>query len=99
MSRNQAPDLSKQIGQQRDRLAETVGGLTDKIDVGAITDKIDVSGLVEKLDTDALRTRAESSAATLLENATDSEGRPRRGLLVGLVLGVVALVLVRRVLK
>lgn len=99
MTRSKTADLSTQIGQQRDRITETVGTLTDKIDVGALTDKIDVSGLADKIDTDAIRNRAESGAATLLENATDAEGRPKRGLLVGLVVGLLAVFLVRRVLK
>ena len=108
MARNQTADLAAQIGEQRDRLTESVGALTDKIDVSALTDKIDVnalkdkvdvSALTDKIDTDALRTRAGAGVEGLLENATDSEGRPKRGLLIGAVVGLVAVVLLRRVLK
>jgi len=90
MTRNQTADLGAQLGQQRDRLTESVGTLTDKIDVGALTDKI---------DTDALRTRAEAGVEGVLDSATDSKGRPKRGLLIGLVVGAITLVLVRRVLQ
>lgn len=99
MSRTKTPDLSTQIAQQRDRLTESVGTLTDKIDVSALTDKIDVGALTDKIDTDALRSHAESGLGDLLENATDSNGRPKRKLLVGLVVGLLALVAVRRVLR
>ena len=99
MARNQTADLAAQIGEQRDRLTESVGALTDKIDVNALKDKVDVSALTDKIDTDALRTRAGAGVEGLLENATDSEGRPKRGLLIGAVVGLIAVVLLRRVLK
>lgn len=99
MTRSKTADLGAQIGEQRDRLTETVGALTDKVDVSALTDKIDVSGLADKIDTDALRERAGTGAEALLDNVTDADGKPRRGVLVGLVVGVLALFIVRRVLK
>jgi hypothetical protein len=99
MSRTKTPDLGAQIAQQRDRLTESVGALADKVDVGSITDKIDVGAITDKIDTDAIRNRAESGLGELLDNATDSDGRPKRGLLIGLVLGVLALVVARRVLS
>lgn len=99
MSRSQTTDLSAQIGQQRDRLTESVGAIADKIDVSGLTDKIDVSGLADKIDTDAIRAKAEAGASDLLEHATDDQGRPKKGLLVGLVLGVVALLVVRRLAR
>lgn len=99
MARNQTAELAAQIGEQRDRLTESVGALSDKIDVSALTDKIDVSALTDKIDTDALRTRAGVGVEGLLDNATDSAGRPKRGLLIGAVVGLLAVVLLRRVLK
>ena len=99
MSRTKTPDLSNQIAQQRDRLTEQVGALADKVDVGAITDKIDVGAITDKIDTDAIRHRAESGFEEILDHATDADGKPKRGLLIGLALGVVALVVAKRVLS
>jgi hypothetical protein len=58
-----------------------------------------VGALADRIDTDSLRSHAESVTADLIDTATDQNGRPRRGLLIGLAVTVVALVLVRRVLR
>jgi hypothetical protein len=60
------PDFEAQIVQTRDKVAEAVGAIADRI------------------DTDEIKNRAESSATDLFDAATDENGRPRRGLLVGL---------------
>lgn len=90
MNRIQTEDLAHKIGEQRDRLTESAGALADKIDVSALTDKI---------DTDQLRARAEAGATTLLDNATDSEGNPKRGVVLGLALALLAVLIVRRVTR
>lgn len=77
-------DLGAQIAEQRERLTETVGTLTEKIG---------------DLDTNELRARAGSGAADLLENVTDSEGNPKRGLVLGAVAVLVAFVLLRKLLR
>lgn len=76
--------LGAQIAEQRERLTETVGTLTEKIG---------------DLDTTELRARAGSGAADLLENVTDSEGNPKRGLVLGAVAVLVAFVLLRKLLR
>lgn len=77
-------DLGNQIAEQRERISETVGALADKID---------------HIDTSELRARAESGAADLLENATDAQGRPKKGLLIGALAVVGLLVLARKFLR
>ncbi len=67
------------------QIAEQRDRLTES--VGAIADKI---------DTDAIRTQAGAGVEHLLDTATDKDGKPKRGLLVGLVVAVVALLVVRR---
>jgi len=77
-------DLGAQIAGQRERLSETVGSLAEKIG---------------EIDAHDLRARAESGASELLENVTGAEGHPKRGLLLGAVAVLVALVLLRKFLR
>lgn len=97
MSRTKTPDLGQRIAEQRDQLTESVNALADKIDTdeirGRITDTIDA------LPTEEILGRAEAGASQLLDSATDDQGKPKRGVLVGLLVGAVALVLVRKLLK
>ncbi len=79
-----ASDLGTQIAGQRERLSESVGTLAEKIG---------------EIDTHDLRARAESGAADLLENVTDAEGNPKRGLVLGAVAVLVALVLLRKLFR
>lgn len=69
--------------------------------LAAQTDKLaqSVSAIAEKIDTQDLRDRAGSGAADLLDAATTREGRPKKGLLIGVVLVVVALLVARRALR
>lgn len=77
-------DLGTQIAEQRERLTETVGMLSEKIG---------------EIDTHDLRARAGSGAADLLENVTDSEGKPKTGFVLGAVVVLVGFVLLRRLLR
>jgi hypothetical protein len=77
-------DLAAQVTEQRERLTGTVGTLADKIG---------------ELDTGDLRARAGSGAADLLENATDSAGKPKRGLVLGAVAVLVGVVLLRKLMR
>lgn len=97
-------DLGAQIAEQRDKLAEAVTALAGKIDtteLKALVDKIDTKAITDKIgdiDTSDLRARAETGAHDLLDNATDSDGKPKRGLIIGAVVTLGVLVLVRRLL-
>ncbi|MCW2855041.1 MAG: hypothetical protein JWR52_656 [Marmoricola sp.] len=76
-------DLGAQIAEHRDRLTETVGALADKIDTHDLADGI--------------KERAATGAGEIRESASTRDGR--RGLILGLVGGVICLVLLRRLLR
>jgi hypothetical protein len=76
-------DLGAQIAQQRERLTESVGALTDKIDTQEIAG--------------ALKEHAASGADELRSTARDERGR--KGLIIGAVLALVGLVVLRRLLR
>lgn len=65
------------------------------------TDKLaqSVSAIAEKIDTQDLKERAGAGASDLLDAATTKDGRPRKGLLIGAVLLLVAVLVARRALR
>jgi Protein of unknown function (DUF3618) len=75
-------DLGAQIAQHRDKLTETVGALTDKIDTQELVG--------------TLKDHAATSADDLRETAGDARGR--KGLIIGAIAAFVGLVLLRRLL-
>ena len=97
MSRTKTPDLGQRIAEQRDHLADSVSALADKIDTDEIRSRI--SDTIDSIPTDEIKSRAEAGASQLLDSATDSRGKPKRGVLVGLLVGAITLVLVRKLLK
>ncbi|MET3963363.1 F0F1-type ATP synthase membrane subunit b/b' [Marmoricola sp. OAE513] len=101
MSRTQTADLGAQIAEQRDRLSESVGAvaekLGDKIDTTALTDKVEK--ITSNIDTDEIRAKAEAGASQLLDQATDDQGRPKKGFLLGALGVVVVLAIVRRLVR
>ena len=97
MSRTKTPDLGQRIAEQRDHLTESVSALADKIDTDEIRSRI--TDTIDSIPTDEIRSRAEAGATQLLDSATDAHGKPKRGVLVGLLVGTVALLLVRKLLK
>lgn len=97
MSRTKTPDLGRRIAEQRDHLAESVSALADKIDTDEIRSRI--TDTIDAIPAEEIRTRAEAGASQLLDSATDKQGKPKRGLLVGLLVGAITLVLVRKLLK
>jgi hypothetical protein len=58
-----------------------------------------VGTLADKIDTGELRARAESGAADLLDTVTDSDGKPKRGFLLGALAVVGLLILARKLLR
>lgn len=89
-------DLEAEILRQRDRLSETVGTLTDRLedfDVLARAEEVlsrAEAGATELLD------RAETGASELIEASTDDNGRPKPAVLIG---GAVAAVVVVAILR
>jgi hypothetical protein len=76
-------ELGAQIAQQRDKLTETVGALTDKIDTHDIAD--------------ALKERATTGADEIRTTAGDERGR--KGLLIGAVAAFIGVVILRKLLR
>lgn len=62
-----------------------------------VTDQIEQ--IADKIDAQELKDRASAGASDLLDAATTSEGRPKKGLLIGIAIVAVLIFVARRALR